>query len=71
MDEDAEGRVILQNTGHYIITIDNNGVISATCDEDNVTINPQNPITSMMRLSFFVVGNNNYLTFKNLEIYTI
>ena len=70
-DYDGEGRVHMSNTGHYIIEINSNGVISATCNGNNVTIDPQNPITQLMRLSFFVVGVNETMTFKNLKIYPI
>lgn len=69
-DVDVEVMISLMN-GHYIITVNSNGVVSATCD--GVIVNPSSndPIESLSRLSFFVVGVGNSLSFKNLEVYSI
>lgn len=70
-DNDEEARVNLTSVGHYIIIISSNGLISATCNGNPVTINPQNTVTSLMRLSFFLSGFKTTLSFKNLMIYSI
>ncbi|WP_296789884.1 hypothetical protein [uncultured Methanobrevibacter sp.] len=70
-DEDAEVRVTLPTIGHYIIIIPSNGIITATCNGNNVSVNSNNPVTNLARLSFFVVNNGDYLTFKNVIIYSI
>ena len=59
----------MNRTGHYIITVSSNGTISATCDGNTITVNPDNPIVSNMRLSFFISGENNTIAFRNLKIY--
>ena len=70
LDVDAEARIKLTK-GHHIITVNNNGIITATCDGSPITPSNSDPIESLMRLSLFVVGDGVTLSFKNLEIYTI
>ena len=70
LDEDAEGRVEIKDTGHHVITIGQDGQISAT-NTGTAPVITQNTITSTMRLSFFAVASGTYIRFKNLKIYPI
>lgn len=70
-DSDGEGRIRLNNTGHYEIIIPVDSNITATRDGNQITVNPNNPIPNLARLSFFLVGTGSTLTFKELKIYPI
>lgn len=70
-DVDGEARLWINANGHYIIVISDEGVISATCNGNNCTINPQNSISTNSRLSFFLSGTDVNLKFRNLKIYPI
>lgn len=71
MDSDGEARIRLSRTGHYEIIVPLNQNITATCDGNPVTVNPNNLIPNLARLSFFVVGTGSTITFKELKIYPI
>lgn len=71
LDEDIEVRIPFTNTGHYIITIDSNGVVTATCDGTNITPSSNDPMESLIRLSLFVVDADNHIKFKDLKVYPI
>lgn len=71
MDSDGEARIKLSLTGHYVITVPLNQNITATCDGNPVTVNPNNLIPNLARLSFFIVGAGSTITFKELKIYPI
>lgn len=71
MDSDGEARIRLNQTGHYEITVPLNQNITATCNGNPVTINPNNLIPNLARLSFFIVGTGSTITFKELKIYPI
>ena len=71
MDSDGEARCRLNSTGHYELTIPINDNITATLNGNPVTVNPNNLIPNLARLSFFVVGSGATITFKELKIYSI